>query len=494
MATRFVNVDRLTPLLFPPDLRDWVRDDDLAHFVLDAVDALGLEMFRVNRRGSGSEQYPPKMMLSLLIYGYATGTFSSRALEQLTYSHVSVRYVCANTHPDHDTISTFRRENKALLEETFVKVLELACELKLAKVGTVAIDGTRIAANASKHSCVSYGRAGAIIERLQGEVESLLAKAEAADSVPLQDGLSIPAEITRREARQAKLRAARKVIEARALEQSKSAQVEFEAKVARRQAQRENGEAVRGREPHPPSKEPESKAQYNFTDPESRIMKAGSGQHFEQAYNAQAAVDTDSLLIMGQRVSDAPNDKRQLQPTVASIPARLGRPEEVLVDSGFYSEAQVRIVEGRDQLDCDERGQRQVETVERAVERDELESPGWEQAPSGTMVYVAMGRMAHDQPLWEFEVHPEPPVPSPEAPVAQQMHHRLKTAKGKALYKQRKHTVEPVFGIIKEVLGFRRFSLRGHEKVSLEWTLVCLSWNIKRLHKLGMPAKMAEMV
>jgi len=174
MATRFVNVDRLTPFLLPPDLREWVREDDMVHFILDTVELLPLTKFHVNRRGSGSEQYPPKMMLALLIYSYATGLFSSREIEQASYSIVSVRYLCANTHPDHDTICRFRRQNKALLEETFVKVLELASELKIAKVGTVAIDGTKVAANASKHSAVSHGRAGEIIQRLKGERADLV--------------------------------------------------------------------------------------------------------------------------------------------------------------------------------------------------------------------------------------------------------------------------------------------------------------------------------
>ena len=203
MSSRFVNIDRQTPLMFPPDLRDWIRGDDMVHFILDAVEMLPLVRFRVNSRGSGSEQYPPKMMLSLLIYCYATGTFSSRAIEELTYSHVSVRYLCANTHPDHDTINRFRRENKALLEEFFVKVLELARELKLVKVGTVAIDGTKIMANASKHSAVSYGRAGEIVARLQGEVRELLLKAEEADRAPLHAYHEIARMLTPRDQRPA---------------------------------------------------------------------------------------------------------------------------------------------------------------------------------------------------------------------------------------------------------------------------------------------------
>ena len=468
--------------MFPPDLRDWVRADDLVHFVLDAVDLLPLVKFRVNHRGSGSEQYPPKMMLSLLIYGYSTGTFSSRAIEEMTYSNISIRYLCANTHPDHDTINRFRKDNKALLEETFIKVLELARELKLSKVGTVCIDGTKIGANASKHSAVSYGRAGEIIERLKVEVQELLLKAEDADRVPLQDGLSIPAEISRREDRKKKLEAARAAIEARVQPEIEARKADYEAKIADRQVRRERGEPVRGREPLPPSGEPDAKEQHNFTDPESRIMKAGNGQHYEQSYNAQAAVEVDTMLVTGQRVTDAGNDKQQLQPTVESIPASLGKPDKVVVDAGFFNGPQIEAVEslGKDQ----------------AEKQDDDGSGNGPQGPStgepATLVYAAVGHIKHGRPLAEYEARPDPAAPPPEAPLVQRMQHRLSTAEGKAVYKLRKHTVEPVFGIIKHVLGFRRFSLRGREKVSLEWTLVCLAWNMKRLHTLGMEAKMAK--
>jgi hypothetical protein len=420
------------------------------------------------------------MMLSLLIYSYATGTFSSRGIEGMTYSHVSVRYLCANTHPDHDTINRFRKENKGLLEETFVKVLELARELKLARVGTVAIDGTKVAANASKHSAVSHGRAGEIIERLTGEVQALLLKAEEADRVPLQDGLSIPEEIARREDRKKKLEEARAEIESRAAIAHKAKQTDYEAKIAERQSKRERNGSVRGREPQPPTAGPESKEQYNFTDPESRIMKAGNGQHFEQAYNAQAAVAVDTLLIVGQHVSDAPNDKEQLQPTVESIPASLGRPDKVIVDAGFFNGTQIEAVE-RPAENQDEKHEENDDSGDGP--------PGPGAGEPATVVYAAAGRIKHERPLAEYEAHPEPAAPPPEAPMTERMRHRLSTAEGKAVYKLRKQTVEPVFGIIKNVLGFRRFSLRGKEKVSLEWTLVCLAWNMKRLHTLGMGAK-----
>lgn len=448
----------------------------MVHFVLDAVEALDLRQVRVNSRGTGSEQYPPRMMLALLIYAYANGTFSSRQIEGMTYSQVSVRYLCANTHPDHDTICTFRRQNKALLEEAFAKVLELAQEMKLLKVGTVAIDGTKVKANASKHSAVSYGRAGELTEQLRLEVASLVAKAEAADSVPLEDGLSIPAEIARREDRMARMAAARAAIAERERQRKSEEQAEYEAKKAERAARREKGQRVGGREPQAPAPEPEAKAQINFTDAQSRIMKVGNG-HFEQAYNAQAAVDIETLLVVGQRVSNEVNDKQQLVPTLESIPASLGRPDKVLVDSGFYSEAQVRGVE--EQIGCGVSG----------PARDKQEEPGetaeTETAmPSGIVVYAAVGKATHHRSVADLEARPEPEEPPQDATMQDQMRYRLSTKAGKALYRQRKQTVEPVFGIIKSVLGFRQFSLRGLDNVALEWTLVTLAFNIKRLHRM----------
>ena len=254
MATRFVLIDRDTPLLLPPNLRDWVPADHLVHFVLDAVDALDLRQVRINLRGTGSEQYPPPMLLGLLIYSYATGTFSSRRIEQSTYDSVPVRLLTADTHPDHDTLCTFRRENQALLTESFVKVLQLAQQLKVLKFGqlTVAADGTKVLAHASKHNAVSYERAGKLSAQLELEVQQLLAKAELADATPLQDGLRIPEEITRRQERKAALAQARAQIEARAQARYTIQLAEYKEKMAERTAKKERGEKVGGHTPPAP--------------------------------------------------------------------------------------------------------------------------------------------------------------------------------------------------------------------------------------------------
>ena len=458
MPARFVNVDHDTPLLLPPDLRDWVPKNHLVHFVMDAIGLLDLQQARVNERGTGDAQYPPAMMLGLLIYCYATGTFSSRKIERLTHENVAVRYLCADTHPDHDSICEFRRANRALLESSFHQVLECAARSQVLKVGdiTVALDGTKILASASKHSAVSHGHAVAQMQLLTEQIAELLCKAESADSVPLQDGLSIPEEVCRRQDRIAKLQAAVAVIEERAQARRQEELAAYQAKVAARAAQAESsGKKPGGRQPQPPKEGPEAQDQYNFTDPESRMMKAGSGQHFEQSYNAQAAVEVESRLIIARYVTAAPNDKQQLVPTVAAVSPVVKSITAVLVDSGFYSAAAVAAVEAP------------------------------EGAPRGPTVYAATGRQKHGWTIAQLEKRADPNPPATAAPPAEHMAHRVQTQAGRALYALRKQTIEPVFGIIKEALGFRRFSLRGLAKVNLEWTLVTLSYNLKRLFHLG---------
>jgi transposase len=451
MATRLKNLDRDTPMLLPPDLRDWVPDNHIVHFLIDAVDRLPAEYFSTNERGTGDEQYPPRMMLVLLIYCYATGRFSSRVIEDATHSDVVVRYICGgNLHPDHDTICTFRRNNRELFEKAFVEVLLMAQETAgLRKVGTVSIDGTKIKANASKHAAVSYKRAEQQVELLRKEVEQLTAKAEEIDNVPLDDGLSIPDEIARREDRIKSLEHARSIIEARYEDERKQKQAEYEQKKATHEEKRKNKKPRCPRPPVPPSEKPPDNKQYNFTDPESRIMKAG-GNNFDQAFNAQAAVDVDTLLIVGQYVTDAPTDKQQLVPASDCIQEEVATPENILADTGYYSDDFIKQVE----------------------------------SSTGATVYCAQAKTGHRLTVADLEKHPLPEAPAPGAPMKQQMAYRLKTPEGKALYKLRKQTVEPVFGVIKEVMGFRRFSVRGKEKAETEWSLVCLSYNLKKMFNL----------
>jgi transposase len=448
---KYVNIDRDTPLLLPPDLRDWVPADHLVHFVIDAMEAIDVRSAQVNERGTGSEQYPPAMLLGLLVYSYATGVFSSRQIERSTHENVAVRLLCADTHPDHDTLCTFRRRNAVLLQRAFAQVLELAARCGVLKVGgvTVAIDGTKILANASKHSGVSHGHAEQTLRTLELEIAELLAKAEDADATPLQDGLSIPAEVQRRQERKAQLARAKAEMEARAYARYQAEQAE--TKLAARQTEQDKTDnKPRGRPPTPPAPGPAEKDQVNFTDADSRIMKTKDG--FQQSYNAQAGVETDSRLIVGRRVSQAPNDKKELLPTLAQVRAHV-QPAAVLIDSGFASEAAITTAE--------------------------------EQSAGQITVLAALQREPHGRTVAQLERRPEPPGPPPQASFAERMRHRTATAAGRALYKLRQQTVEPAFGIIKEAMGFRRFSLRGLAKVSLEWDLVCLAYNLKRLHRLG---------
>jgi hypothetical protein len=333
-----------------------------------------------------------------------------------------------------------------------VRVLEYAREMGvLSRRGGVAVDGTKVAANASKHAAVSHGRAGEMIEELKGEVLELMALAEQADREAVPETLKVPEEIARREARQRKLEEARRVIEARHQAKMAEKQREFEEKAADRAARRERGEPLRGPEPQPPPAEPEAKEQYNFTDPESRIMKAGNGGHFEQAYNAQAAVDTEgSMLVLGGYVTDAPNDKQQLEAAVDSVSPEVRDLTHVLADTGYHSEAAVAAVE----------------------------------ADGGPTAYVAVEKTGHHRTVADLLAPPAPETPPPGLSGADAMRHRLRTASGRAAYKKRKETVEPFFGIVKAAMGFRKFLLRGLRKVNLEWTLVRLAYNVRRLATL----------
>jgi hypothetical protein len=271
----------------------------------------------------------------------------------------------------------------------------------------------------------------------------------------LQEGLTIPEEITRREERKAQLQKARAVIEERARQRAQAQQPEYEEKVARRQAKRQAGETVRGKDPQPPDPAPGPKDQYNFTDPESRIMKAGNGQNFEQAYNAQASVEVESRLIVGQSLTDQANDKQQLAGAVKTVQDNGIPVEAILADNGYYSDAAIRQVETNSQ------GQ-----------------------PTGVKVYAAVDKTSHHRSVEDLEKKEDPAAPGPGAAIKEIMGHRMKTQEGKALYDLRKETVEPVFGIVKEAMGFRRFSMRGKAKAALEWTLVTLSYNLRRLHRV----------
>ncbi len=448
MATRFVNVDRDTPMLLPPDLREWVPEDDMVHFVIEAVAGMHLPTLKINRRGCGSEQYPPKMMMQLLIYCYANGIFSCRRIERATYRDVAVRFLTADTHPDHDTICTFRRENFEAVAQAFLQVLQLARTMGVLKVGTVSVDGTHIKASASKNRNVRYDRAKQLELQLEEDVRDLMERAEKADHHHDDDGQSIPEEIARRENLKGKIQTARKYLENKAKDRSLAEHPEYEEKVRHREG-REN----KGREIHPPKDTPEDREQVNLTDHDSRLMRKSKREGYTQSYNAQAAVDADgSQLILSNHVTTCASDANELEPAVDNIPASVGTPDKVLADTGYAN----------------------ADTIER-MEKD------------GKNLYVAVSRNAGSSQR-RYDFRPESVTVRPEKKITDPrmlaMKEKLATEEGKRVYAKRKHTVEPVFGIIKEVMGYRQTLLRGIKKVSGDWGLVCLAYNFKRLFSL----------
>ena len=447
----FRPADRRTDFLMPPSLDEWLPQRHLARFVVEVIDGLDLSAMSRSYRGTGSASYHPAPLLGLLIYGYATGVFSSRKLERATYDSVAFRFIAANEHPDHDTIATFRRRFIKDIEALFVQVLALAREMGVLKMGMVALDGTKIHANASRHSALSYEHAGKIEAQLTAEVAALLAKAEAADRADIPDGLSLPEELARREDRLRQLAEARAKIEARARERFEREKAEHTAKLAAREGKTAaTGKKPGGRPPQPPMEGPLPADQINLTDEESRIMPVAGGG-FEQCYNAQAVVAAGSLLVVATNVVQAPNDKRQIEPMLeklVALPAGLGAVETLLADTGYFSAANVAACEAA------------------AIEP-----------------LIAMGRQPHYPPLQE-RFTGAPSAPENPTPV-QAMAHRLKTPEGRKSYALRKQTPEPVFGIIKSAMGFRQFMLRGLDRVRGEWNLVTMAWNMKRLFVLN---------
>lgn len=443
----FHPIDRDTDYLLPPSVQDWLPESHLARYIVDVVEGLDLSELERVYAGRGSAAYHPAMLLSLLIYGYATGTFSSRKIERATHDSVAFRYIACNRHPDHDTLANFRKRFHKEFSDIFVQVLQVARENQLSAFGTVSLDGSKIHANASRHSALSYGHIEKIEVQLKEEVQKLLALGEAADQSLVPDGMSLPDEIQRREDRLTAIAAAKAKILARAEERHAREKAEYDTKMAARAAKEaETGRKPGGRKPKAPDPSPRTEDQVNLTDEESRIMKV-SGGGFDQCYNAQAVVDAESMLVMVAQVTNATNDKEQIAPMVEAIralPAGLKQPERLLADTGYYS--------GKN-----------IDTCRAA----------------GIEPLIAVARDGH-YPHWRERFEEPAPLPGPVTHV-EQMRHALKTKAGRAAYALRKQTVEPVFGIIKSVMGFRQFLMRGLVNAQTEWSLVCMAWNLKRM-------------
>jgi transposase len=423
----FIGANRDQVSFMPHDLNDWLPEDHLARFVVDIVDKMDLCHIYTRYSGKGSAPYDPKLLLSLIFYGYSTGVFSSRKIEKSTYDSVSFRFIAGNHHPDHDTISSFRKKFLPELKGWFKEILLIGNELGLIKLGNIFIDGSKIQANASKHKAMSYKRMKQLEEKLACEIDQLMTLAQEQDIKEDKPTIDIPEEIKRRKDRLAKINMAKKVIEERRKEAYQEEKAEFDKRQEfRDKHQKETGKKPRGRAPKEPSKEPQDKDQYNFTDPESRIMKTSKG--FDQCYNAQIAVN-DDMVILGNYANDHHNDKQEFLPIIQSVPCEL-KPQitRAVADTGYYSQHNL------------------------------------EKCPDNITPIIAKSKEKHNSYIEQL-LNPTNDLQ-------------------KEIYRKRKHTVEPVFGIIKEVLGFRRFSLRGKENIDNEWGLVCLSYNLKRMFNL----------
>ncbi len=464
MGKRFRDCNLNQQLLMPVSLHDWLPEGHLARFVAEVVEALDLSPIYAKYEqgdGRGLAAYDPRMMVRLLIYGYCRGVASSRRMERATYEDVGFRYLAADEHPDHDTIADFRKEHLAALSQLFVEVLRLCQRAGLVKLGHVALEGTKVKANASKHKAMSYERMGEAEEKLEEEVKALLEEAARVDAE--EDGKygkgkrgdELPAELQRRERRLAKIREAQAALEREAREQAEQEKERVEARLKEREQQ----EAERGRKfgghppevPDPEQAKPAPQAQRNFTDPDSRIMKDGATKEFVQAYNAQAVVDSEAQVIVAAEVTQEANDKKQLVPMVEQVKIVMGSPpQQATADSGYFSEAHV--------------------TDPRLAGIDLLVAP--DRQKHGQEVLGRTSSLVENQPGLS-------PTPSAALIMRAQLH----TPQGRALYKMRKAVVEPVFGQIKEQRGFRRFLLRGLANVSAEWKLICATHNLLKLYR-----------
>lgn len=447
MTRKFKTVDYEATLNLTVSLREALPPNHLARFVADVIAQLDLSSLYARYGTRGGDPFAPELLLGLLFYGYATGVFSSRMIEKATHESLPFRFLAGDLHPDHDTIAHFRKMFLPEVKDLFVQILLLAQAADVLKLGNISLDGTKLHADASKSHAVSYQRLLELEHQLRAEVDELFARGEQAEQVRLPDGLILADEIARRQARLANLAQAHAVLEARAQERYQADRTEYEAKLRARE-EKARTRKPRGPQPKPPQPGPRDRDQYNFTDPESRIMKNSNNDGFDQHYNAQIATDQHSLLVVAHSLSNHANDQAEVEPTLDALPDILGTPPAGALDTGYFSAANITALEQR-----------------------------------GIEPYIAVGREPHHKHWSAYCAQPLVPPPEEASPLVK-MAYKLHTEIGQAIYRLRKCTVEPVIGIIKEVLGFRQFSLRGLTAAAGEWCLVCLAFNLKRLHVL----------
>jgi len=449
MARKFKTVDYEESLKQTVVIEECLPPDHLARFIVGIIALLDLGYIYVHYASRGGEPYAPEILLGLLFYGYATGVFSSRKIERATYESIPFRFIAGGLHPDHDTIANFRKTFLPEIMELFVQVLLVAKEAGVLKLGRVSLDGSKVHADASKSKAISHKRLLELEQQLRAEVEELFTLGEEANENEWPEGLDIVEEIVFRQERLVNLAVAKAVLEERAAERYQAEKAEYEAKLREREEKaQQSGRKPGGRPPKPPTPGPRDKDQYNFTDPESRIMKNSTNGGFDQHYNVQLAVDQDSVLVIANTLSNHANDQNEAIPTLEAIPAQVGKPKAAALDNGYFSEGNIT----------------------------EIESLGIDP-------YIATGREPHHKSWQERFAELSAPPPADASPTVK-MAYKLQTEIGKAIYGLRKCTVEPVIGIIKEILGFRQFSLRGLAAAAGEWCLVCLAFNLKRLHVL----------
>ena len=451
MNNKFINLNNLQPIKIDKSFKGWLNEDSLARFIVEIVNQLDISKIDAQYNASGSLGYPPKMMIALIFYSYASGIFSSRKIEKATYELIPAIFITQGLHPDHSAIAHFRKRFLKNLEDIFVQILLIASEMGILKLGSVSLDGTKIKANASKHKALSYEYACKLEDKLQQEIVFLMTKARESDNSENND-INIPEELQRREDRLKNIITAKATIEKRRKVRYEQEKREYDANLEERALkEKARGRKLGGRKPVAPDEKPKPSDQVNLTDEESRIMPE-SGGGFQQAYNAQAAVDMDTMLILENHVSQSSNDKQELEAIlnkIAELPDQLGAVDKVAADNGYKSESNTVFA-----------------------------------AEAGVELYVPAGRQKHNNKLDELlsrdPVEPINPTPS------EAISHRMLTKVGKAFYALRKTTIEPTFGIIKEVMGFRRFSLRGLDLVKGEWTLVSIAYNLKKLCALNL--------
>jgi len=463
MGKSFRSDDLNQSLLLPPSLHDWLPENHLARFLVDVVETLDLSAIHASYDagdGRGQSAYAPAMMVRVLLYGYATGTFSSRKIQAKTFEDVAFRFLSADEHPDHSTLAEFRKRHLQALAGLFTQALQLCQKAGLVKLGHVAIDGTKLQANASKHKAMSYGRMGEAEKKLKDEIDALLKRAEAEDAAEDakygkgRSGDDLPVDLARRESRLAKLQEAKRALEEEARQQAEEKKGAVEARIAERHEQQERtGKKIRGAEPKAPDPDtatPDAQAQRNFTDPESRIMPSGSQKGaFVQGYNAQIAVDGQAQIIVAVDVIQQTTDNHQLAPMLEQTERNMGAwPQAASADTGYWNPQQVEKIQGQ-----------------------------------GIDLHVATGKQKHGETSQPAERNPAEAGEEPS--LRERMKQKLASEAGRDVYRMRKAIVEPVFGQIKEWRGFRRFSLRGLDNVRGEWKLVCLTHNLLKLFRSG---------